>query len=239
MIRLPLLGLVTLLALLGACDNSPPLSGPDGQGVPPETFVNGFEGRVWWPNPAQPANARVRGEFRAATAWLSMVDDQRVNDGSVIEVDYLRLYARAQGTDHLVASDEYNVGDVPGGGLYNRNDWFEGAQRAQIRHHSSIQNGLLLLPVEQCPDCVWHVWVEDYPRPLLPAGTERVWVETRFRIVGKAVLQLGFDYNRGAADTGCDIDFDGRQDVGECEAGKSHWQFPASTGDGWQVLVLR
>jgi hypothetical protein len=59
-----------------------------------------------------------------------------------------------------------------------------------------------------------------------------VWVETRFRIVGKAVLQLGFDYNRDATDKRCDIYLDGDQDGGWCEARKSYWQVLLSSGDG-------
>lgn len=234
--------IVACAALLCACDSSPssPRQGGD---LPPQTFVNGKEGLLPWRNPTQPPYSGTRGEFKAATAWLSMVDDQRVSDGSYIEVDYLRMYGRAQGVEYQVSADEYNNanGDGPGGGLFERNPWFgnDGLPRSDVRSQSSMQNGILVLPVERCPDCVWHVWVEDYPRPLLRAGTDRVWVETRFRIVGKAVLQLGFDYNRDATDKRCDIDLDGDQDVGWCEAGKSYWQFPLSSGDGWQVLTLR
>lgn len=229
-------------ALLCACDPSP--SSPDtGGDLPPQTFVNGKEGQLAWANPSQPPYDGTRGEFRGATAWLSMVDDQRVTDGSYIEVDYLRMFARAQGVQYPVSSDEYNssTGDGPGGGLFERVPWFgnQGLPRTDVRSQSTVQNGVLILPIERCSDCVWHVWVEDYPRPLLRPGTDRVWVETRFRIVGKAVLQLGFDYNRNQTDKGCDIDLDQDQDVGWCEAGKTHWQFPSSTGDGWQVLTLR
>ena len=240
--RVFILQIVGCLTLLAACDTSP--SSPEAGGdLPPQTFVNGKEGQLPWRNPTQPPFSGTQGEFRAATAWLSMVDDQRVSDGSYIEVDYLRMYGRAQGVEYMVSSDEYNSsnGDGPGGGLFERDLWFGkgGVARTDVRSQSSIQNGILVLPVEHCADCVWHVWVEDYPRPLLRPGTDRVWVETRFRIVGKAVLQLGFDYYRGTTDKGCDIDLDGDQDVGWCEAGKSYWQFPSAAGDGWQILTLK
>ena len=234
----PLPMLVFCSVLAAGCEKLPAAPDVEEDPLPPATFSDTRDGQVWWPNPAAvPAGAR--GQFRAATGWLSIVDDQRVADGARVEVDYLRMYARVGGVDQLIARDEYEDG-VVGGGLFERIPWYGNGSvpREHIRSRSTFQNGVLVVPVESCPDCVWHVWVEDFPRAILPEGTSRVWVETRFRIVGAAVLQLGFDYYRGQADTGCDIDLDGDQDPGMCEAGKSRWAFPTTTSDGWQVLSL-
>lgn len=222
------------LTITSACSESSTASSND---LPPDTFVNGSEGQVWWSNPSiPPSTYNVRGQFTAATAWLDIVDDQRVQDNSTVEIDYLRVYATVNGRDTLISYDEYGDG-VIAGGLYSRAPWF-GSQVDQLKPHAIVGNGTATLPLEQCSTCVWHVWVEDYPRPVLPSGTSRVWVATRFRITGKAVLQLGFDYNRNASDLGCDINLDGVQDVGMCEAGKSRWTFPVVENDGWQTLTL-
>lgn len=228
-------GLCVLFVLVCAsCDEDPASS--QGGDLPPDTFVNGSEGQVWWPNPSSPPS-NSRGQFRAGTAWMNFVDDQRVQDGSRVELDYLRMYARVNGSDQLVSSDEYDNG-VVGGGLFPRRPWFGGSQIATVASRASFSNGVVNIPLEGCPECVWHVWVEDYPRPLFPTGTSRVWVEARFRIVGTAVAQLGWDYYRNQSDIGCDIDQNGTQDPGYCEAGKSHWIFPTSADGGWQTITL-
>lgn len=220
------------------------LDPPEMPGSPPHLFVNGMEGQVWWPNPFQPP-AHVRGEFRAATAWLAAVDDMRAPEPSRVEVDYLRLYARVNGVDQLVSENHYGDGRF-GGGLYTRNPWF-GTHVGELRTRARLEGGSLILPLSDCSECTWHPWMEDswrdssgqmHWRRALPAGTQKVWVEARVRIRGPAALQLGFDYNRTTQDTSCDIDLDGDQEDGWCEAGKSHWTFESFENDGWQTITL-
>jgi hypothetical protein len=228
-------GLCAILVACLNCDDAPTSS--QGGDLPPDTFVNGSEGQVWWPSPFTPYYSRTQGQFRAGTAWMNFIDDQRIQDGSRVEIDYLRMYARVNGNDQLVSSDEYDDG-VVGGGLYFRSPWFSGSQRATNASRATFSNGTVSLPLETCPDCVWHVWVEDYPRPPIPTNASKVWVEARFRLVGTAVAQLGWDYYRNESDIGCDIDLNGTQDPGFCEAGKSYWTFPTSNNGGWQILSL-
>lgn len=110
------LGAILVLACL-SCDDDPTAS--QAGDLPPDTFVNGSEGQVWWPSPFTSYYTHTQGQFRAGTAWMNFVDDQRVQDGSRVEIDYLKMYARVNGIDSLVSFDEYSDG-VVGGGFYLR-----------------------------------------------------------------------------------------------------------------------
>jgi hypothetical protein len=225
---------ILLTCSLAGCDFT--ATGSSNPDLPPVIRVDGNEGRVWWPIPGSPpSHYDVQGEFRAATAWLNAVYDERKGVRSWVEVDYLKLYARINGVDSLVASDEYGDGLV-GGRVYG--GWFASEWEYIKDSGATFINESVILPVDSCTQCVWHLWVIDYPRRLLPPSASKVWVEARFRIVGAAVVQLGWDYNRNETDTTCDINQDGRIDPGYCEAGKSRWAFPASANNGWQVLSL-
>lgn len=204
----------------------------------PHLFVNGSEGQVWWPNPDAPPLPRTVGAFGAAVPWLTMVDDMRFPGESWAEVDYIRLWALVGDREVLVAENGYDDGRV-GGGLFSRAPWFAGFQE-ELRSQVSLDAGVVRVPLSTRPDRVWHVWlVERQPnlRPLLPSNTQKVWIEIRVRIRGRAAVQIGWDYYRGARDIGCDIDLDGVQDPGYCEAGKSNWIFGSIDG-GWQVITL-
>lgn len=222
------------ISFLAGCD----LTSTDAPNLdlPSVIRVDGNEGKVWWPTPGSPpSHYDVRGEFRAATAWLNAVYDDRKAVRTWVELDYLKLYARVNGIDTLVAADDYGDGLV-GGRVYE--GWFVNEREYIKDRGATFNNGSVILPVNSCTQCIWHVWGIDYPRNLLPPGASKIWVETRFRIVGAAVVQLGWDYNRNETDTTCDINQDNTGDPGFCEAGKSRWAFPTSADDGWQVLRL-
>jgi Big-like domain-containing protein len=212
----------------------------------PYLFVDSNVGKVWWPNPNVPPNSQVIGSFGAATPWLSIVDDPRAPEPSSVEVDYLRLWAVVNGSDVPVARNEYDGSHQVGGSLASREPWF-GVQTYGLQSRVTVSGGVVRLPLSTRPDSVWHVWLEDtWPNPsgpnwrhLFPAGTQWVWVEARVRIRGAAALQVGWDYNRGTTDTGCDRDNDGRAtptEDGWCEAGKSDWIFESFENNGWQVI---
>jgi hypothetical protein len=210
----------------------------------PHLFVNQLEGMVGWPNPNQPPNSRTVGTYRAATPWLTMVDDMRAPEPSSVEVDYLRLWAVVGGQDVRVAENNYSDGRF-GGTLASRDQWFA-TRWDEIKQRASVSNGVLRLPLSTASDRAWHVWlVDSWPteagphwRHLLPENTERVWVEARVRIRGPAALQLGWDYYRTTNDVGCDVDMDGVQEDGWCEAGKTHWIFESFDNEGWQTVTL-
>jgi hypothetical protein len=210
----------------------------------PHLFVDQREGVVGWPNPSQPPNSRTTGPYRAATPWLTMVDDMRAPEPSSVEVDYLRLWAVVGGRDVQVAENGYGDGRF-GGTLASRDRWFA-TRWDGIKQLATVSGGVLRLPLSNASDKAWHVWlVDSWPteagphwRHLLPENTERVWVEARVRIRGPAALQLGWDYYRTTNDVGCDVDMDGVQEDGWCEAGKTHWIFESFDGEGWQVVTL-
>jgi hypothetical protein len=215
---------------------------------PPYLNRNGAEGVVWWPHPDQPPASIVPG-FTAATPWFTIVDDPRAPEASSVEIDFVRLYARVNGRDSLISRNEYDDSRV-GGAYYQRMSgpgWF-GARLGDIPSVSRLVNGVLVLPVGDRPEWIWHVWLHDpwrsskgqHYRRTLPAGTDLVWVEARLRIRGAAVAQVGFDYYRNIVDDGCDRNDDGHYDAptedGYCEAGKSKYYFETFQNGGWMTI---
>jgi len=149
--------------------------------VPPEAYVK--TGKVVHPTP--PAG------YTAVLGWANIVHDRRLTGSSKIEVDYFRLYALVDGQPVLLAADEFNNTSVSGA-LWTRDSWF--ATQTQGYLSAQFDNGVMTLPLSTHPDEVWHFWNSIWPRPLVPAGTTKIYVEMRFRITGPGCLQIGWDY---------------------------------------------
>lgn len=223
---------------------------------PPYLNRNGSEGAVWWSDPARPPSDVVLGSgFTAATPWFTIVDDPRALEPSRVEIDYVRLHVRANGRDSVLSRNEYNVSDTRvGGSYYQRSDtvpWF-GPAIGRIADVSRIDNDALILRVGdgQGPKWIWHIWMHDpwrapdgniRYRRTLPPGTDLVWVEARFRIVGAAAVQVGFDFYRNIVQDGCDANNDStyvpEKEDGLCEGGKSRYLFQTFENDGWITVT--
>ncbi len=137
--------------------------------------------------------------FEAVIPWAQTVHDTRKGTlESTVEVDYLRMWAVVNNQDVLICEDDYNVFDYESGwfGLYNRSPWFGNNDYHTQMPVEYSSSGYLILHPNTYPDNVWHWWVTEDPRPIVPEGSQRFWVEMRVRITGAALVQLGADFYR-------------------------------------------
>jgi hypothetical protein len=129
--------------------------------------------------------------FAGATPWLNVLHDTRQSGSSVVEIDYIRLWARIGGVSQPVASNEYNTNKF-GGQLCARTPWYGGPCSNMP---GSISNGVLTIRPSDFGNHVWHPYLESWPDPRFNIGqADSVWIETRFRISGPAMVQAGLDY---------------------------------------------
>lgn len=159
--------------------------------------------------------------------WITAIHDKRSTLASYIELDYIRLYARVNGTDVLINSDEYNDNTAEGG-LYKRVPWFGENYNTPIPYeYSNSEN--LVLRTSTFPDNVWHVYNRRSPRVVPPANVERCWVEVRCKITGPALIQIGIDY---WIDGTSGWNGDG---VNNTEAGVSDWYYNQNE---WHIMTF-
>lgn len=165
--------------------------------------------------------------FKSVVGWITAIHDRRHSQPSYIEVDYLRLYARVDGVDVLLNSNEYNDNQAEGG-LFMRNPWFGNNNDIQIPYEFSNSENLLLR-TSIMPDNVWHVWNKKWPRINVPTNVERCWFEVKCKITGSAFIQIGIDFWKN--DT---CDYDG-PNINNIEAGVSDWYY--DQGD-WHIITF-
>lgn len=173
--------------------------------------------------------------FSSSIGWMQVIHDYREEANSTpisrVEIDWMRLWARVDGEDVLLTSDEYQVEDPEWMwfGLYLRDPWFEGdIQEAMAVEHDPL-NGSLVITPSDWPMFVGHWWNTAYPRPIVPIDAERVWLECRVRIQGSALVQAGIDHWRTPTAI-----YEG-PNVNNSEAGASDWFF---ADDNWQIISV-
>jgi len=164
--------------------------------------------------------------FKSVVGWITAIHDRSNTQQSYIEIDYIRLYARVNGTDVLLKSDEYNDNQAEGG-LFKRDPWFGDNDNLPIPYEFSNAENLLLRTSTK-PDNVWHVWNKG-TRVDVPANTERCWLEVRYKITGSALIQIGIDFWKDAT---CSY---GGYNVNNTEAGVSDWYYEK---DNWHVITF-
>lgn len=136
--------------------------------------------------------------FEALIPWAQAVHDTRKGAAteSLVEVDYFRMWAVVDNKNQLICEDDYNVFDPQSVwfGLYSRHPWFGTDDHGQMPVVYS--SGYLILYPNTYPENVWHWWVTKYPRPFVPKGAQRFWVEMKVKITGPALVQIGADFYR-------------------------------------------
>lgn len=166
--------------------------------------------------------------FTAVLAWAQTVQKAGESAPSLVEVDYLRLYARVRGETILLDGDEYDTPELDGG-LYGRHPhWFATDQHRALP--GTFRDGCLILEPSEFSDSIGHWWNTSWPRASVPAGTERVWMEMKFKIIGPAFVQVGIDFWRTPTALYAGPEVNNR------EAGASAWA--CDDTDDWQVLAV-
>ncbi len=167
--------------------------------------------------------------FEAVMPWAQAVHDVRQGNGqSMVEVNYLRLWAVVNGSNQLVCEDTYDTFDQASMwfGLYSRNPWFGTDDHLQMPVTYTSEGWLRFFP-NTYPDKVWHWWDTQYPRAYVPAGTQRLWVEMNVKITGPALVQIGADFYRTPTAEA------NQQNV--VEMGVSNWYGESAN---WQTIIL-
>ncbi|MFA5971699.1 MAG: hypothetical protein WC780_05045 [Lentimicrobiaceae bacterium] len=165
--------------------------------------------------------------FKSVTGWITAIHDRKSTKQSFIEIDYIRLYARVNGADVLLNSNEYNDSKAEGG-LFKRDPWFGDNNNTPIPYEFT-NNDNLVLRTSTKPDNVWHVWNKVWPRVDVPANAERCWLEVKCKITGSALIQLGIDYWK---DGTC---LYAGYNVNNTEAGVSDWYYKEGE---WHIVTF-
>ncbi|RPH33345.1 MAG: hypothetical protein EHM93_05185 [Bacteroidales bacterium] len=165
--------------------------------------------------------------FKSVIGWITAIHDRRTTQPSFIEIDYLRLYARVNGVDILLNSDEYNDNKAEGG-LFLRNPWFgENNNNPILYEYRNSENLILRTSIK--PDNVWHVWNNKWPRVNVPVNTERCWLEVKCKITGSALIQIGIDFWRDSTSLWAGYH------VNNIEAGVSNWYYEQGV---WHIIAF-
>lgn len=192
--------------------------------IPPEALIQ----KAYFKHPLPPQG------FTSTIGWMQAFHDGRKEisskSSSKILIDWMRLYARVNGEDVLLASDEYS-NPSPGEWfeLYQRNPWLGKKDREPLPMEHNAKNGWLILTPSDWPDRVGHWWNAGSPRPTIPTGAQLIWMECRVRIEGPALVQAGIDHWKSPT-----AKYAG-PNVNNVEAGASNWHFASPE---WQTITV-
>lgn len=168
--------------------------------------------------------------FKTGVAWLQAIYDQKSKDKALVDIDWLRLYARVGDKDTLIASDEYNNNQACGG-LWDRTPWFgnvDGTTEGKsTTMPQTFNNGSLILEINKSTDKIWHWW--NCSRAIIPENASRVWMEARVKITGPALVQAGIDYWKAI-----DTTYAGKE-INNKEAAVSNWYVE---NKDWQIISI-
>ena len=200
-----------------------------GQATSPSEFVVQNDPRIpedvgWKSGYVHPV--RAPKDFKSALLWgIAIADSRGGNAGAArVEIASAKLSCRVDGKDFVLNDDAGKIR----GGLYARKPWF-GNDDAHDPMPMSSSDDVVVLPIGQHPDRIWHFWSAS-PRAALPAGRlDGCTVKVRVRIFPGALVQIGMDYWRSTTALWAG------SDVNNHEAGASNWYFPS---EEWQELVF-
>lgn len=154
---------------------------------------------------------------------MDAIHDTRKPGTSRVEVAFIKYYARINGVDTLLTSDEYDTRRACGG-LWSRNPFYKQQLSDTMPAQFDQTNGSLIVCPSDQPNAVFHWWNCLYPRVTIPANAERTWAVAQVRIHGPALVGLGIDYWRTPT----------APDGNNIEAAVSPWFFEAP---GWQNMT--
>ena len=154
---------------------------------------------------------------KQVTGWVQVLHDNNYSEQSKIEIDYVKLYARTLTQDTLLDSTNYySFNQVNDGGLYIRYPFFPPGFDEHDPMPATTINGFLTFYPDSKKFKVWHFWNPEYPRAKTDTSFKSYWFEVRYRITGKACIQIGLDFrNRNDSVT---------------EGGVSNWEFESTDG---------
>ncbi len=164
----------------------------------------------------------------AVLFWGLAIHDTRATGVSEVLVDWERLVCRVGTQDIEVDRNDY--GSSMPGGLCPKRPWCADIVDG-LPVTVDAARGIAVLTPSSRTEHVFHWWGSyDWPigRPAIPSGASRCWVEARVKIIGPAMVQIGFDWYPSR--TGA-----GGAAGGVIEGAVSNW---AGTGSDWQIVSV-
>jgi len=167
-------------------------------------------------------------DYSAGVIWFQAVTHSNSQDESIdgpakVIIDYEEVFENCPGgAPKSIFYRNYKFLSGPlspdCGGLYLRDPWFGGDDLHSPISNSYIESGRLTIAVSEKPDRVAHWWTDRFS--VDPICTYSV--KIRFKIEGKASLQIGSDWWRDM-DAGWNKYDSTCQISNNCEAWVSDW----------------
>lgn len=191
--------------------------------IPPEVHWPYY--KIHHPNNPSHSNPNIN----QVVAWAAVITDNNFDMPVKVEIDYLRLYARTVSGDILLTTDEYTSGfnQTSDGGLYWRYPFFPPGFDEHKPMPANTENGFLVFYPHQHRDTIWHFWNSQWPRAATSPQHTSYYTEIKYRITGKAVIQIGMDFYGGS----------GNSTYWILEAGVSDWAFETYNNE-WKTLTF-
>lgn len=190
-----------ILSVIGCDEDKPsPTSSPVIRIVPDGALWTGQDVTTGHHNITPPIE-----NFRAVLGWLQTVTIspyQNPGETAIVTVDYIRLIGymkiNSKIIPQIVIEDNYDRPfprslNQEEGKLYNRLPrWFAGeVYEYKDVFNSQIQDGFLTIDVAKTPDKIVHWWT---PRIYIDPNAQYYLMQIRFKIDGKAAIQIGSDW---------------------------------------------
>lgn len=131
--------------------------------------------------------------FTEVNAWVVVLADNNFMDTVVVDLDYIRLYARSGDQEELIATQEFHTYNPEyDGGLYIRYPFFPPGDFHDPMPAVLIEQDIIRFFPSDKRRKVWHSWSYNWVS-VNPAHTSYR-MECRYRANGRVSIQGGIDY---------------------------------------------
>lgn len=181
--------------------------------------------------------------YSGGIAWLNATTNLAAeNRAGNVYMKWLKLEGVfADGSRTLLQMDNYTRDQRASGGVFTRGievggeGWFvrmitSGGFTFKELVSTEERFWVFVLPTGSQPQCVYHAWVNDWPRATVPSNVTQIVGSALLACEGAALAQVGADY---WPEPGSTTDREPPPQV--VEAGASRW---ISAADGWVTLEL-
>lgn len=229
------MGALVALTCVVSCSFFSGLRGDDKDEQPSVVPPDSMKPRAY--QQAKPAS------YSGGIAWLNATTNLALeNRAGNVYVKWLALHGvRADGSRTLLQMDDYTRETRAAGGVFTRGvevggeGWFarmigSGGFTFEELVIAEERFSVLVLPTGSQPQCVYHAWVDDWPRATVPANVTQIVGSALLACEGAALAQVGADYWPEPGSTTAS-----EPPPAVVEAGASRW---VSAADGWVTLEL-
>ena len=171
-------------------------------------------------------NSMPPNGFKAVIPWMQAIHNDDIAQNSTVYIDWVRLYARINGRDTLLLSEDYAAPwSGNDGGLYIRHPWFPPGDEHTPMSAEVTGEGYLKFSPSNEKESVWHWWTPQ--RALIPSNSDCVFIKARVKIEGGGCISAGMDWWRELNG--------GNGGVDNAEVCVSNWYFDST--NEWDTVV--